>query len=184
MSLSAAKRSFAEQHAFNREVLERLWQDPALREAVEKIETDRDGNPIMSPAPSRRHAWRANRIARLLERLGPGGISVVEQSVSTLEGIKVPDAVWYSPQRALEAEADPDEVLSTVAPDLCVEVLSPSNTKGDIEEKMLAYFEVGVQEVWVCGLGGEMSFYGPQGPWEASVICPQFPKVIPATLLP
>lgn len=62
--------------------------------------------------------------------------------------------------------------------------MTPSNTKGDIEEKMLAYFEVGVQEVWVCGLGGEMSFYGPQGPWEASVICPQFPKVIPATLLP
>jgi Uma2 family endonuclease len=154
MSLSAAKRSFAEQHAFNREVLERLEADPALREAIEKIETDRDGNLIMSPAPSRRHAWRANRIARLLDRFGPGGVSIVEQSVSTLEGIKVPDVVWYSPQRALAAETDPDEVLSTVAPDLCVEVLSPGNTKREIDEKMLAYFEVGVKEVWVCGLGG------------------------------
>src|SRR5690348_3624010 len=112
MSLSAAKRSFAEQHAFNREVLERLWQDPALREAVEKIETDRDGNLIMSP-PRRRHAHRTNRIAKLLDRLLPEGVSLVDITVSTLEGLKVPDVAWYSRTRAQAADADPDEVLST-----------------------------------------------------------------------
>jgi Uma2 family endonuclease len=37
----------------------------------------------------------------------------------------------------------------TVAPNLAVEVISPSNTADEVLEKVREYFEVGVQMVWV-----------------------------------
>jgi hypothetical protein len=51
MATTTVPRSFAEQHALNRRAWERLVNDPALQEILEKVETDRDGNPIMSPPP-------------------------------------------------------------------------------------------------------------------------------------
>jgi Uma2 family endonuclease len=80
-------------------------------------------------------------------------------------------------------ENDPDEVLSTVRPDLCVEVLSPGNTAREIRDKMAAYFAAGVREVWVCDRDGKMSFYGPHGPLPRSALCPEFPEEIPAKFL-
>ena len=44
-------RPFAEQHALNRQAVARLWANPRHAGALEIIETDRDGNPIMSPPP-------------------------------------------------------------------------------------------------------------------------------------
>jgi Uma2 family endonuclease len=183
MATTTVSRSFAEQHALNRQAWERLVNDPTLRGILEKIETDRDGNPIMSPPPKRPHARRANRIAKLLDQLlQPGGGAQVDETVSTLDGVKVPDVAWYGAARAEASDADPDDLLSVTAPDLCVEVLSPSNTAREIQGKAVAYFAVGVREVWVCDLEGEMTFYGPEGPRERSAICPGFPKHIPAKI--
>jgi hypothetical protein len=42
MSVPILHRTFAEQHALNREVWERLVDDPSLNGVLEKIETDRD----------------------------------------------------------------------------------------------------------------------------------------------
>ena len=50
------------------------------------------------------------------------------------------------------------------APPICVEVLSPTNTKGEIEGKRELYFERGAREVWVCDLDGKMAFYNPSAP--------------------
>ena len=50
-----ASRPFVEQHALNRQVWERLVNDPALAETIEKVETDRDGNLIMSAPPGIPH---------------------------------------------------------------------------------------------------------------------------------
>lgn len=175
-------RSFVEQHAHNRQAWERLVNDPALAGVIEKVETDRDGNLIMSPPPGMPHRLRQDHINQLLKRHLPEGGSLVEGSVSTLEGVKVPDVVWYRPERARAVEAG-DPILPEFAPDLCVEVLSPSNSKGDLGTKIKAYFAVGVREVWVCDRQGKMSFYGPQGPLPDSAICPGFPDYIPATFL-
>ena len=183
MATTTVPRSFAEQHALNRRAWERLVNDPTLHDAPEKIETDRDGNPLMSPLPKKPHARRANRIAKLLDRLlEPEGGAQVDETVSTPEGVKVPDVAWYGAARAQASDADPDDLLSVAAPDLYVEVLSPSNTSREIQEKTAAYFAVGVREVWVCDLEGEMTFYGPEGPRERSAICPDFPRHIPAKL--
>lgn len=176
-------RTFAEQHALNRQVWEQLVNDPALAEAIEKVETDRDGNLIMSPPPKKPHPRRANRIAKLLDQLLPAGFWQVDDTVSTPEGVKVPDVSWYGRERAAASDAEKDEILSTVAPDLCVEVLSPSNTARGLRKKMEAYFAVGVREVWICDRKGKMSFYGPQRALDCSAICPAFPDQIPATFL-
>lgn len=99
MGTTTVPRTFAEQHALNRRAWELLVNDPAPGEVLEKIETDRDGNRIMSPPPKRPHARRANRIAKLLGQLLPEGVWQIDDTVSTPEGVKMPDVVWYGPAR-------------------------------------------------------------------------------------
>jgi Uma2 family endonuclease len=41
------------------------------------------------------------------------------------------------------------EGFTTVAPDLAVEVFSPSNTKTEMQEKVTAYFQAGTRLVWI-----------------------------------
>ncbi|MBV9491280.1 MAG: Uma2 family endonuclease [Verrucomicrobia bacterium] len=180
---TVASRPFEEQHAFNRQVWEHLVNDPAFAETIEKVETDRDGNLIMSPPPKRPRSRRANRIAKLLDRLLPAGFWQVDDTVSTPEGVKVPDVSWYGQQRAAASDADQDEILSTVAPDVCVEVVSPSNSARELRKKMKPYFAAGVREVWVCDRHGKMSFYGPRGVLTRSAICPDFPDQVPVKFL-
>ena len=50
----------------------------------------------------------------------------------------------------------------------------------EIREKMLLYFDAGSAEVWLCGLTGGMTFFGPRTPQEMRVseICPDFPKQV------
>jgi Uma2 family endonuclease len=175
------ERSFAEQHAFNRQVWERLVNDPSLNDVLEKVETDRDGNLIMGPPPTDSHIVRQNLIAKTLDRLRPEGLSLVDGTVSTLEGTKIPDTVWYGETRVAARASATDTTLSQVTPNLCVEVLSPSDSESDIEGKIVAYFNVDVREVWGCDLQGNMTFHGPKGIMERSEICPEFPRYIPAT---
>ena len=47
------------------------------------------------------------------------------------------------------------------APEICVEVLSPTNSLAEMNEKRALYFEAGAHEVWICGLDGKMEFYTP-----------------------
>ena len=66
------------------------------------------------------------------------------------------------------------------SPEICVEVLSPSNTEAEIQEKMALYFDAGAREVWLCADSGAVSFFGPgtAQPMKVSELCPQFPKQI------
>ena len=116
----------------------------------------------MSPPPSSRHLVRQQRISGLLNQLLPAGGSFTEGAVSTLQGTKVADVVWYPAARAREV-ADNDLSLPDFSPDICVEVQSPREKMSEMEKKAAAYFGVGVREVWVCDRQGKMRFYGPQG---------------------
>ena len=66
------------------------------------------------------------------------------------------------------------------SPELCVEVLSPSNTEAEIHEKMQLYFDAGAQEVWVCDTSGGMTFMAPAvgRPLKESRISPAFPRKV------
>jgi len=65
-----------------------------------------------------------------------------------------------------------------VAPEICVEVWSPSNTPEELEMKRRLYFDKGALEFWVCNEQGEISFFGHQGSLSQSRLCPGFPAEI------
>ena len=150
-----------------------LVDDPELARWPGKVETDRFGRTIMSPPPAFGHVSYAGKIIRWLNELLPDGRALPETPVLTADGIKVPDVTWISAAYAQELETKKPLVLE-LAPEICVEVLSPSNSKPEMNEKRALYFEAGAQEVWICGLDGKMEFY-TQDLSTASRLCPLFP---------
>jgi Uma2 family endonuclease len=48
-------------------------------------------------------------------------------------------------------------------PDLCVEVLSPTNTRAEIAEKVATYLAAGSREAWVVGDDGVPEIYTADG---------------------
>lgn len=66
------------------------------------------------------------------------------------------------------------------APEICVEVLSPANSKAEIAEKTELLFDAGAKEVWLCASTGEMSFFTAKSKKKAAVseLCPNFPARI------
>jgi Uma2 family endonuclease len=150
-----------------------LVDDPELAKLPYRIETDRFGRTIMSPPPGFRHVSNVAKITSLLKELLPEGRAFSETPVLTSDGIKVPDATWVSAVYAQELETRDPLVLER-APEICVEVLSPSNSKPEMEEKRALYFEAGAHEVWICRRDGKMEFYTPDLS-AASRLCPAFP---------
>ena len=61
--------------------------------------------------------------------------------------VRLPDISVYLRDRLAEGKMPGDAVLKIV-PDLAVEILSPGNTKKEMEEKRLLYFAAGVRLVW------------------------------------
>jgi len=66
-----------------------------------------------------------------------------------------------------------------IAPEICVEVFSESNTRQEMSAKKALYFEAGAEEVWLSDRKGRMFFYlkdKPETAVAASKLCPAFPK--------
>ena len=153
---------------------EELCADPSLQDLPFRIELNGLNQIVMSPL-HRRHGRYQGRIYHLLVSLLSGGEPSLETAVSTSDNIKVPDVIWATDEFfRLYGEV----FAAPVAPDLCVEVLSPTNTKAEIDQKRALYFEAGACEVWLCGLKGGMEFYTPAGQIERSALCPEFPVQI------
>ena len=64
------------------------------------------------------------------------------------------------------------------APEICVEVKSPSNTTGELLEKKPLYFKAGAWEVWIWEQSGRMLFFDAASPLERSALCPDFPATV------
>jgi Uma2 family endonuclease len=62
--------------------------------------------------------------------------------------VRIPDVCYISWDRLPERRL-PDEPLPDLSPNLAVEVLSPSNTKEEMNRKLLDYFTTGCQLVWL-----------------------------------
>jgi Uma2 family endonuclease len=165
------------QTAFNLRRWADLLADRELAKVEGRIETDRHGHIIMSPPPAPNHGSFQSLIAHLLWDFLPSGRVLTECPISTADGVKAADVAWASSERMDEVG---EQVCFPRAPELCVEVMSPSNTEAEIREKMALYFDAGAREVWLCAQGGAMSFFGPGAPrpMRASKICPRFPKQI------
>lgn len=155
------------------------WQevvaDPHLRDLPYKIETNEWGQVVMTAAKLR-HGNYQFKIGLLLSTSGlKDGEIVTECAIQTSKGTKVADVAWFSRERWLQVA---DEFDSPIAPEICVEILSPGNTTGEIEEKRQLYFAAGASEVWVCSAKGKMRFYNQNGELKVSALAPNFTKDI------
>jgi len=74
---------------------------------------------------------------------GPDGM--FRLIVSSVRG---PDVAFLSYKR-FPGGKFPTEAYPSLAPDLAIEVLSPSNTKAEMSRKRIEYFHSGVQLVWI-----------------------------------
>jgi Uma2 family endonuclease len=151
-----------------------LINDKRLQDLPYKIELDRFGKIIMSPTRNI-HGYYASEIAQLLKELMGHGKTLVECAVETADGTKVTDVAWASAKTFAVIKS---ELSCSVAPEICVEVLSPSNQSNEMEFKKQLYLRAGAQEYWACSDEGELRFFTAQGEAGKSILCPAFPKRI------
>src|SRR5437763_204811 len=163
------------QTAFNLRRWAQVLADRDLAKFEGRIETDRYGHVIMSPPPAPSHGSYQARIASLLDRFMKSGRVLTECPISTADGVKAADVAWAS---ADSMRALGRRVCFSHAPEICVEVVSPSNSEPEIHEKTALYFDAGAKEVWICSESGVMSFLDALDtpPSKNSKICPRFPK--------
>jgi Uma2 family endonuclease len=165
------------QTEFNLRRWAQLLADPELAKIEGRVETDRYGYVVMSPPPAPIHGSYQSRIAVLLDGLMDSGRVLTECPISTADGVRAADVAWASPGRLSDLGNRP---CFPRAPEICVEVISPSNTEAELREKMALYFDAGAEEVWFCSIDGKMSIYTASADkaLASSPICPRFPDQV------
>ena len=162
--------------ARNRQRWADVLADRSLAALPYKIETNAHGILLMTPPPSGGHSSRQGRLLIELDRR-LGGRALPQCPISTIDGVRAADVGWYSHDRFAKIQ---DQIAFEIAPEICVEVLSPSNTDSEMREKRQLYFEAGAEEVWLCQIDGTLTFFthiAPHIPVPASPRCPDFPNV-------
>lgn len=151
-----------------------LCEDKRLQDLPYKIELNGRGQIIMSPTRNW-HGNYAGKINGLLQRLLPDGETIVECAVETADGTKEADVAWLTKERFALVR---DEFSCSVAPEICVEVMSPANSDAEMMHKRDLYLGAGAVEFWLCREDGKLQFFNATGGLAASVLCPGFPASI------
>lgn len=138
------------------------WQqvlaDKTLKDLPFKIETNRSGQIVMSPAKNI-HGQYQGELAALFKRV-LGGKVWAECAIATPEGVKVADVAWGGdPFAARVAGQD----VFAQAPTICVEIKSPSNARAELLAKVRLYLDAGAKEVWLVAEDGSMTFHDASG---------------------
>jgi Uma2 family endonuclease len=143
------------------------WQDvladKSLQDLPYKIELNEQGKIEMSPA-SLMHSRSQGRLAKILG-LELGGEIFTELAIQTRLGVKVPDVAWGSKEYF---QQHCDDVCAQAAPEICIEILSPSNTIAEMQDKILLYLEAGAIEVWLVEQQGLIRFFNVDGEQKTS----------------
>jgi Uma2 family endonuclease len=155
------------------------WQEvcehPSLQDLPFKIELNHWGQITMVPSKSF-HAVLQSDINHLLKRFMNTGKVIIECPIQvTPTSVRVPDVVWISASRFAQVK---HEDVYSIAPEICIEVMSPSNTKAEMTQKRVLYFAAGAQEIWICEESGRMNFYNEQAKISHSILVPDFPQQI------
>ncbi len=140
-----------------------LWKsilkDPFFKDIPYKVETTKGGSILMSPA-SNWHGSAQSQVVVSLNKGRKGGEIINECSVLTSEGVKVADVAWASDEFMQKHGYD---TPYNIAPEICVEVMSPGNTKDEIASKVNLYLAKGALEVWVVHENAVVSVYDHSG---------------------
>ena len=152
------------------------WQEviekPELQDLPFKIELTETGQILMTPVKVL-HAAFQGEIEYLLRTLKQGGLALPQCAVATRKGTKVADVAWFSNERFARIR---HETEAPIAPEICVGILSASNTSEEMREKAQLFFEKEAQEFWLCTEEGEMSFYNRTGQLARRCLCRIFLK--------
>ena len=136
------------------------WQEvidnPYLQNLPFKIELRKWGKVEMSPA-SNLHGKRQGEIYSQLSKK-KGGIVIIECSIQTDDGVRVADVAWISD--ALYAQFG-TQTPYPQAPEVCVEIMSPSNTWAEMHMKAGLYLKAGAKEVWIEPIVGKRTTIKP-----------------------
>ena len=124
-----------------------------------KVETTKSGCLLMSPVSN----WHGNAQAQIcinMTKGRKGGEVINECSILTQEGVKVADVAWASDEFI---ERNGFKTPYPEAPEICVEVVSPGNTKDEIDQKVNLYLAKGAIEAWVVEIDGGVKFFNKIG---------------------
>jgi len=75
----------------------------------------------------------------------------------TEAGTKQIDVVWASTDRLARITESGDP--TTIAPEICIEVMSDTNDWEEMPEKRALYRKAGAEEVWVVDGDGQIHFF-------------------------
>ena len=156
------------------------WQEvcehPDLQNLPFKIELNKIGKIIMSPTKVYHSIYQSRLSNKLYSQKSlQNGETIVECAIKTKKGTKVADVAWSSKKRV---KLIFNEIECSIAPEICIEVLSESNTKKEMQLKRELYFAHGAIEVWICSQQGKLTFYNQNGKLKNSLLAPNFPHRI------
>ncbi|HEX8286901.1 MAG TPA: Uma2 family endonuclease [Pyrinomonadaceae bacterium] len=147
-----------------------LMENPFFRDVPYKVELNKFGQILMSPA-SNRHGILQFKVGSKIKERKKSGVIITECSILTNEGVRVADVAWASDEFFAEfGERTP----YPKAPEICVEVVSPGNSKAEIQEKIRLYLEKGAQEVWIVDEYAKIDFYTHTGKIRKSKLAGNF----------
>ncbi|MBI5471810.1 MAG: Uma2 family endonuclease, partial [Ignavibacteriae bacterium] len=94
-----------------------------------------------------------------------------ECSISTSDGVKVADVAWASNEFIDEFGF---KTPYDKSPEICVEIVSPSNSKEEILQKIDLYLAKGALEVWIVTEEGETKIFNNRGEIKRSDLVKKF----------
>lgn len=152
------------------------WTDvvtnPLLKNLPFKIELNKFGKLLMSPT-SNKHGQIRIEAGHLLMSHLPKGKVIAECSIQTPDGVKVADVAWAS---AEFIDTFAYETSYPKAPEICIEIVSPSNSKAEMLDKVSLYLAKGAQEVWIIYTNHKIKTYTHTGEMPQSLLVPQAQK--------
>ena len=121
-----------------------ICEDPAFARLPGKVEIDLWGRALMSPPAAPYHGRLQSKLSDKLASLG--GEKTIEAPIATPLGLFVADLTWSSQKTPPGSQFDNPLMR---APELCIEVVSPSNSRKELSEKTRGYLAAGAEEVWI-----------------------------------
>lgn len=148
---------------------------PLLQDLPFKIEQNQFKQLVLTPVTNLRGHIQACLAATLLDTM-PKGEVITECSIETSDGVKVADVVWASAAFIAEFGYATPYIK---APELCIEIVSPSNSTQEMALKTELYLARGAQEVWIVHEGAHIEIFTHTGQQEQS----QFSDTLVNTML-
>ncbi len=85
---------------------------------------------------------------------------MTECPILTEIGVRVPDVAWAS---SAFLDRNGDTTPFPQAPEICIEIVSPSNADEEMRQKAQAYLAAGAKEVWLVAEEGQVRFVDAAG---------------------